>query len=74
MRGESRWERAWRATDLGELATNFLINLSVAEGSFNTVVVVSVERKRWACLVSPHLSNLGVGFPGGDWYRSYVNG
>lgn len=63
MRGESRWERVWRATDFGELATNLRINLSVVEAA--AVVVVRVERKRWACLVSAHLGNNGVSFCGG---------
>ena len=65
VRGESRWERVWRAMDFGELATNLRINLSAAEGSPKVVVVVRVERKRWACLVSAHLGNNGVSFCGG---------
>lgn len=64
MRGESRWERVWRATDFGELATNLRINLSV-DGA--AAVAVRVERKRWACLVSTHLGNNGVSFCGGAW-------
>lgn len=47
MRGESRWERTPRATDLGELSTNFRINLSMAEADESRKAVeVRVERKR----------------------------
>lgn len=51
--GERRWERASRAMDLGELPTNFPINLAEAEGS--PAFTERLERKRRPCLESAHL-------------------
>jgi hypothetical protein len=73
--GERRWERALRETDFGEDATNFCISLCVAEAEAegSPTVVVRVERKRWACLVSTHLRGEEVSFFG-SWWRLYCNG
>lgn len=47
--GESRWERALRATDLGEDVMNLQINLSVAVGSLDTE-----ENNCWPGLLREH--------------------
>lgn len=47
--GESRWERALRAMNLGEEDMNLHINLLPAVGSLDTE-----ERNCWPCLLREH--------------------
>lgn len=67
--GESRWERALREMDLGQLETNLPMSLLAAEGL--PALRERVERNRWPCLVRAHWIRDAAE---GGWSRWWFHG